>query len=115
MTTERKGPDRTSAPRKKAGSAANRQSELRAARAFALQYNFGLSSRVREMLDAKKDVLQVLVDEHLPIGKVQEFIQQEYGPKIGIKALSSYLAGTFPGRTAGTPAPAPKARSSRKP
>lgn len=114
MTTERSAPDRSAAPKKKTRPAATKQSELRAARAFALQYNFGLSSRVREMLDGKKDILQVLVDEHLPIGKIQEFIQQEYGPKIGTKALNSYLVGTFPGRVATAPAPAAKGKT-RKP
>jgi hypothetical protein len=64
-----------------------------------------LSSRVREMLDEHRAELQILVDEKLPISKIQLYIQQNFGPKIGAKTLSTYMQKTFP-PTASEPAPA---------
>lgn len=72
-----------------------RSAEMKEARRFALTHNFGLSSRIRDLLDSKRPVLQIFVDENLPLAKVQEFIQRKYGPKIPAKALSTYLEANF--------------------
>lgn len=112
MATERRVPSRKPAATNKP-KPANKQAELRAARAFAMKHNFGLSSRVREMLDEKRDIVKVLVDENLPITKVQEFIREQYGPKIGLKALNEYIEGTFRRPTA-APSPATKPATKKK-
>lgn len=105
MTTERKAGAAKKAGAKKvaakkapaaAAKATTTEARLRRARAFALEHNFGLSSRVREMLDSHQAELKILMDESLPTSKIQLYIQQNFGPKVGAKALAAYLEKTFP-------------------
>lgn len=115
MTTERKAGAAKKAGAKKATAAATKatttEARLRRARAFALKHNFGLSSRVREMLDSHQGELKILVDESLPASKIQLYIQQNFGPKVGAKALAAYLEKTFPPVSAPPSAPAKAARA----
>lgn len=94
-------PVRKAAAKKVAAKAPSPLSaEVRAARQYALEQNFGLSSRLRELLDSKRDALQVLVDEKVALARIKDFIQKRWGPKIGPKALEAYIEATFhkPGR-----------------
>lgn len=74
--------------------------ELRAARQFALEQNYGLSSRTRELLDAKREVLQELVNENVALVRIKEFIQKRWGLKIGRTPLEAYMSATFPAKPA---------------
>lgn len=84
---------------RKAADQASPLAEMRAARQFALEHNMGLSSRVRMMLDENKAALKILVDEGLPIPKIQQYIKDRWGPKIGPTALTAYIESSFPART----------------
>jgi hypothetical protein len=68
---------------------------IKAAREFAKKQNRGLSSRIREKIDAMNPALQVLVNERLPIKDIQEFIRQHTGMKIGLPVLKQYMQETF--------------------
>lgn len=86
---------KTAASRRRTTARKSPMLQMRDARQFALQANFGMSSRLREMLDENRAPLKELVKERLPLPKIQEFIKSRYGAKIGPKALTAYLEGTF--------------------
>ncbi|MDO7931518.1 hypothetical protein Q6A26_03860 [Xanthomonas euvesicatoria pv. eucalypti] len=88
-------PTSGSVPASGKGAVSPRSAEVKEARRFALSHNFGLSSRIRDLLDSKRPVLQIFIDENLPLARIQEFIQRKYGPKIPAKALGTYLDANF--------------------
>ncbi|MDQ1090693.1 hypothetical protein QE400_000106 [Xanthomonas sacchari] len=90
-----KGSDATAVLASGKGAVSPRSAEMKEARRFALSHNFGLSSRIRDLLDSKRPVLQIFIDENLPVARIQEFIQRKYGPKIPAKALGTYLDANF--------------------
>lgn len=85
----------SSLPASGKGAVSPRSAEMKEARRFALSHNFGLSSRIRDLLDSKRPVLQIFIDENLPLARIQEFIHRKYGPKIPAKALGTYLEANF--------------------